>query len=179
MNAGELINNLQGLGYQLSVDGVNLRFRYTGAGEPPEGAATLLEGLRQRKAEVVSYLLLGKQADFEAMFNQALEEINGRYESGAIPYIRGNYPALWQEIVGTENQLNDSWLAGKAESFKKALDQWKGLNLRAVKTFRERGNQESLFNFDKGGGEKDDRKKRMRGNSLSIGLKKLQGKSKK
>jgi hypothetical protein len=53
-----LISDLQGLGYQLSLDGVNLRFRYNRAGEPPEGAAILLEGLRQHKVEAVDYLCL-------------------------------------------------------------------------------------------------------------------------
>ena len=103
--------------------------------------------------------LPGKQVDFEGMFNQALEEINSRYESGTIPYIRVNYPALWQEIVGTESRLSNLWLIGDAEGLKKALAEWKKFNLEAVAIFRERGKQESLFNFDKGGGEKNGREK--------------------
>lgn len=54
----DLVSDIQGLGYELTLDGVNLHFQYTGAGDPPERAASLLNELRQHKAEVFAYLRL-------------------------------------------------------------------------------------------------------------------------
>jgi hypothetical protein len=58
MNASELVANLQGMGYRLTLDGGNIRFKYAGAGDPPQEAAVLLEQMKERKAEVLDYLLL-------------------------------------------------------------------------------------------------------------------------
>lgn len=89
--------------------------------------------------------LLRKQADFEAMFNQALEEINLNYEPGTIQFIKTTHPDLWKRIVETENKITGTWLSGNTEDFKAALDEWRKFNLQAIGIFRERSVQKTLF----------------------------------
>lgn len=81
----------------------------------------------------------------EAIFKQAMEEINSQYEAGTIPYVRENYPALWQKITETETRLSTLWLAGMTDDFKKAVDEWTALNHKAIEIFRERGTQRTLI----------------------------------
>ncbi len=52
----DLIERLKGLGYSLRLEGEKVRFRYAGAGTPPEEAKGLLEVMRGYKAEVVADL---------------------------------------------------------------------------------------------------------------------------
>ena len=108
---------------------------------PTKGVATLtaqitplFKAIKAQKARIMEHLKM--QADFEGRFNQVLEEINCQYEPGTIRYVRENYPGLWQEIVGVENRVSDSWLIGNAKGFKKDLEEWKNLSLEAIEVFR-------------------------------------------
>ena len=135
---------LESLGYVLSVDGEKIRYAHEGSGNPTTAQITpLFEAIKAQKAQVMKHLKM--QADFEERFNQVLEEINRQYEPGTIRHIRENYPGLWQEIVGAENRLSDSWLIGNTEGFKKDLNGWKNLNLQAIEIFQNRDAQEGLF----------------------------------
>ncbi len=83
--------------------------------------------------------------DFEAMFEQALEEINRKYISGTIPYIKGAHPDLWHRLVEVENNLSEAWLGGRDNEFKKNLDEWTNLNFKAIEIFKERDIQRTLI----------------------------------
>jgi hypothetical protein len=140
----DALAELDSLGYVLSLDGEKVRYAYQGGGNPNAAQIIpLFETIKARKALVVEHLK--RLADFEAMFNQALAEINCQYESGTIPYIRENYPALWQRIIENEARLNDLWLAGETGPFKLAVEEWKNLSFQTIKIFQAREAQESLF----------------------------------
>lgn len=86
-----------------------------------------------------------RQASFEGAFKQASEDVNNRYVSGTIPYTGGSHPALWQQIIVAENRLSNAWLEGQEEGFKKHLDEWVELNLRAIMIFENREAQRILL----------------------------------
>jgi hypothetical protein len=77
--AGELITRIQGLGYKLSLEGVNLRYRYAGVGDPPKEARGLLDELVRHKAEVLDLLRLFEpnQADLKEPFPMESERLGG------------------------------------------------------------------------------------------------------
>ena len=116
-------------------------------GRTPNSSLPLPE-LREISMAKLKEPLPTKWAEFERFFNQGLEEINWQYEPGTIPYIRENHSALWQKMVESENRLCGLWLEGKPEAFKLSLDEWLNLNLRAIRTFRARGTQKTIFDLD-------------------------------
>ena len=140
----EALVNLEALGYTVAVDGDSLRYNYRRGNDPPgrEKITPLLEILKAHKAEVVEIL---SSQNFEVMFKKALEGINSKYISGAIPYIKLTHPHLWQHLVEVEGKLSDSWLKGIDPEFKKYLDEWTNLNLKAIEIFREKDFQGILF----------------------------------
>lgn len=56
VNIADLIERLESMGYSLCLEGEKVRFRYTGAGEPPTEAKALIDNLRGKKAEAMGYL---------------------------------------------------------------------------------------------------------------------------
>lgn len=66
----DLISGLQRLGYELTSNGVNLRYHYVRAGEPSAEAISLLNQVRRHKAEVLDFLrvLEPPRADFKESF---------------------------------------------------------------------------------------------------------------
>ncbi len=143
----EEIAQMESLGYSLTLDNEKIKYIYGGEVSPdPAQIRLILENLKIHKGEVVEHLR--KQAYFEAMFKQALEEINRQYEEGTIRHVREKHPALWKQIIETENRLSHLWLTGKTEDFKKSLEEWRNLNLQAIEIFREQGRQKTLFNLD-------------------------------
>lgn len=58
MNVAWLLSELNSLGYDLWSEEGNISFRYRHKGEPPqEKARPLLEEVKSRKAEIISYLM--------------------------------------------------------------------------------------------------------------------------
>jgi hypothetical protein len=140
----DALAELDSLGYVLSVDGEKIRYAYQGGGNPnPAQIIPLFEAIKAHKAGVVEHLK--KHTGFERMFKQALEEINSKYISGAIPYMRGTHPHLWRRLVEMEDKLSEAWLAGIADEFKRNLDEWININLKAIENFQDRDAQGGLF----------------------------------
>ena len=83
--------------------------------------------------------------DFEATFKLALEEVNGKYISGTISYIKGTHPGLWERIVKAEERISEAWLRGTEPEFRKNLGEWTNLNFRAIEIFEVRDAQRTLF----------------------------------
>jgi hypothetical protein len=76
----QTVTALLRLGYHLSADGSNIRFRYQGPGNPSAEAKPLIEELRSRKAEALAALtswdtrragelLVGVQARLKALLD--------------------------------------------------------------------------------------------------------------
>jgi hypothetical protein len=57
----ELLSDLASIGYEIFLEGNNLRYRYQKPGNPPETVKPLIEELRRCKAEVVSILKMGEE----------------------------------------------------------------------------------------------------------------------
>jgi len=54
-----LLSDLASIGYEIFLEGNNVRYRYQKAGNPPDKAERLIEELRNCKAEVVNILKMG------------------------------------------------------------------------------------------------------------------------
>ena len=52
----ELLSDLVNIGYEISLEGDNIRYRYQKPGNPPDTVDPLIEELRKYKAEVVDIL---------------------------------------------------------------------------------------------------------------------------
>ncbi len=114
---GDLVTDLQGLGYELTLDRGNLHFRYAGTGDPPERAATLLEEVKQHKTDVLDYLRLLQtpQADLgkplfiesgilnDRVFLVAIEEQAQEIEkAGIVVYLPGEVRVLLMKSAGMD-----------------------------------------------------------------------------
>lgn len=135
----EAIAKLESLGYSITLNSGKLNYVYHGEGIPdPARVIPLLEAIKTHKGQVVEHLKKQACIEFEAMFNQALEEINSKYVFGTIPYIKGTHPHLWQRLVEVENKLSEAWLRGIDDEFKRNLDEWTNLNFKAIEAFKGR-----------------------------------------
>ena len=54
-----LLSDLISIGYEIFLEGDNIRYRYQKLDRPPESARSLIDDLKQYKAEVVSLLKTG------------------------------------------------------------------------------------------------------------------------
>ena len=55
-----LLSDLAVIGYEISLEGDNIRYRYQKSGNPPDTVDPLIEELRRCKTEVVSILKMGE-----------------------------------------------------------------------------------------------------------------------
>ncbi len=64
MTVKELVSELQNLGYDLYLDGENIRYRFHALVDPPkERTAVLLDSLKRNKPEVILYLRNNERPD--------------------------------------------------------------------------------------------------------------------
>lgn len=71
MTTRELITELNTYGYDLYLDGENLRYKFHALVEPPkERVAVLLDSLRRNKPEVISYLRSNERPNKPLSFNE-------------------------------------------------------------------------------------------------------------
>jgi len=109
MIAGELLTKVQGLGYKLNREGGNLRYRYIGAGDPPKEARTLLDEVRQYKAEVLDFLRLlePSQDDHKERLFISPDEAQGRKieRAGGVAYLPSEVKALLALLAGMPKEV--------------------------------------------------------------------------
>ena len=131
----ECLTQLEASGYEITLRGEKLHFRYVGTGEPPEEAGRLLEDLSQSKAEVINYLrsLHAPQAKLQRpvliesdilkdTFHLAWEEeqVKEIEQAGSDCYLPGEIRTLLSNSAGMDEGALRDYL-NKVHSVKKAF----------------------------------------------------------
>ena len=114
-----------------------------------EGVKTLRKGQMVKIPEQSARLLIEKgklelyepepqpevtPEQFESTFLNAVDEISKNYMPGVIEYSRQTYPERYENGIEAENRLNLLW-NNDIESFRKAVAEWRGINLEMIKLF--------------------------------------------
>lgn len=129
----QAIDELQKLGYTLTIDRDEIVVKHTGQGHPDPGTVKpLLDELRQRKREALVYLL----------FKPINDELCRLWQAGTREWIEQHRPELAQEIDQAETRLNAAWLdcedgTGDLDGFKEALATWRQANLKAIRGYND------------------------------------------
>lgn len=77
-------------------------------------------------------------------FKQVVDALSRRYVAGTLDYIQEHHPAVYQKIGEADDRLNEVWKSGASiEEFRKVLEEWYLLQLRAIKTYS--GEQHTPF----------------------------------
>jgi hypothetical protein len=87
--------------------------------------------------------------DFESAFEIALKEIDQRYQTGVISYIKVNYPSLWKRFRQAEESISITWLSNEQEAFMIHLNTFISLAFQGIRLFKIRGTQRDLFDGGK------------------------------
>lgn len=71
-----------------------------------------------------------------------MDELNRRYISGTMEFIRKHRPDLYRKTDDAEDELNEVWKAGlqgksTTQGFREVLGRWYLLNLRGIHIYSE------------------------------------------
>lgn len=136
MRANEIVDKFHRLGYSLSLDGDNIRFKFTGNGVPLRGdVQPLLDFLRQNKEAVVAFLRqpeiepVGSNPEpdderFSNAFRRVVEEMSAGYKSGFFDRARLQRPRKFSQFAACEGRVSKYWDEGNYEGFLKGLRDW-------------------------------------------------------
>lgn len=150
-NLISVVDRLREYGYQLYLDGDNIRYKYVKAGKPSGGALPLLDAIRKHKHDVVE-LLKNHSAkelkpvtsdqldspDFTQTFDTAVDRINQQYQSGTLDYCKQHHADTYNRMIEVESRINRLWDTGTdLEAFKEATKEWGEVLVELVKLFND------------------------------------------
>jgi len=136
------MNQLQDIGYALTLQDENIRFSYTREGEPPEQAASLLSEVRLHKQEIIGFL----KKEICRLIEQTLTEINEHWEPGAMEWMKRTRPNDSKEMVALEERINQLALSRDVNGLNEVLKSYTGLMVGAARSFKsQRGETRDLF----------------------------------
>jgi hypothetical protein len=133
----EAAGRLRSLGYSIFLEGESLRYRYSGEDAPDvEKAIPLLHELRAHKEELKD-ILKRERKSFSEIYGLLLQEINTHYIPGTIDFSKKHNSEMWEQILATEDRLNEIWLSGgRMMDFKEALAFLRNLYLKIIEIFK-------------------------------------------
>lgn len=81
--------------------------------------------------------------DLKDLFMETVQNINKRYISGTIGYIKKYHPDLYNRTHETQDKIDEIWKAcprGEAsiEEFQEALNNWYHLNLQGIEIYAKK-----------------------------------------
>ncbi|MBZ0306164.1 MAG: hypothetical protein K8I82_08865 [Anaerolineae bacterium] len=139
MNTCEIVNEFHRLGYSLSLDGNNIRFKFTGQGVPLRGdVQPLLDFLRQNKSEVIAFLRQAENERFSNAFGRAVGEMSREYKSGFFDRARRQCPERYSRFGRAEDRINRFWDAGDFAGFREELREWRDIYQSLLALFKNK-----------------------------------------
>jgi hypothetical protein len=72
-----------------------------------------------------------------SLIDHTLESINRDYQPGTLPWIKGNRPEKWEEMLTLEGKVNEMVLGGNIEGLREALNEYQRIILAMVKEFKK------------------------------------------
>jgi hypothetical protein len=132
LNIQGLVSELHDIGYDLNLEGKNIRFAYARKGIPPEKVASLLSEVRLHKLEVIEFL----KKELFLLIGQTFIEINQHWEPGALEWMKRTGPNDFKKMVALENDVNRFAQKGNVNGLVEALRSYKKLILSVAETFK-------------------------------------------
>jgi hypothetical protein len=142
LNIQGLVSELHDIGYDLNLEGKNIRFAYARKGIPPEKATSLLSEVRLHKLEIIEFL----KKELFLLIGQTFIEINQHWEPGALEWMKRTRANDFKKMVALEEQINQLALSGNVNTLNEVLKSYTGLTVGAARTFKtQRGETGDLF----------------------------------